>query len=379
VSAARAAAVALGGVLLTLCGLAFDTSALLVPGVAFTAVGALTPAAVWVVARGAGAVRLPGEPEVTEGEPFRSLVVIRSGPLGLYAELRDPLGGDPYPITMGPSLNGRTLRVEVTASFARRGRKQLPAPELRTVDPLGLAPATVAGGEGQELLVLPRIEPVRWREHGGSGRRLAHDRGTLADALTASEVDGLRPYRPGTPASRIHWPALARGAGLLERRMRAEHESRPLVVLDSRCAEEPERLDRAVRAAASLVVELARRGGCGLLCGDAGRPLEIDARLGGWPAALRRLALVAATQRPPALAARRRPGPLVYVAGELAGRLPAILQETGGVLVLPAEVTPPARWPVGLEVAGCLGYLVGGRGRRDGVGEQTGELAGAPS
>ena len=29
--------------------------------------------------------------------------------------------------------------------------------------------------------------------------------------------DLVRPYRVGTPASRIHWAALARGAGLLER------------------------------------------------------------------------------------------------------------------------------------------------------------------
>ena len=54
------------------------------------------------------------------------------------------------------------------------------------------------------------------------------------EPMGATEVDGLRPYRQGTPASRIHWPALARGAGLLERRLRADTDSRPLVVVDAR-------------------------------------------------------------------------------------------------------------------------------------------------
>lgn len=367
---ARAGAVALCGVLVTLCGFAFDTSPLLVPGVGFMAIGLLTPALVALASHGASLGRLPGESEVTEGQRFHSLILIRSGPLGIYAEMCDPLGGDPYPVTLGPSLRGREFRIEVMASFNRRGRKLLPAPRLRTVDPLGLAPMVVEGAEGQELLVLPRTEPVRWRSSGGAGRRLAPERGTLADAFAASEVDGLRPYRPGTPASRIHWPALARGAGLLERRMRAEHESRPLVVLDAR-GDDAQRLDLAVRAAASLVRELARRGGCGLLCGDSGRPLEIDARLGGWPAALRRLALVQPSLRPPPLAARRRPGPLLYVAGELKGRTPAILQETGGVLVLPADAPVPSRWPVSFEVAGCLGYVVGGRAHPEREEEST--------
>ena len=51
----------------------------------------------------------------------------------------------------------------------------------------------------------------------------------------------------------------------MERKLISEADSRPLVVLDPRAPESPEALDAAVRAAASLTVHFAKRGGCGLL------------------------------------------------------------------------------------------------------------------
>ncbi len=216
--------------------------------------------------------------------------------------------------------------------------------------------------------MLPRVSPVQWRARGGAGRRHAPERGVFADALAGSEIDGLRPYRPGTPASRIHWAALARGAGLLERRMRAEQDARPLVVLDARCgSEELERLDAAVRAAASLLLELARAGACGLLTAEAPRPLEVDRRLATWPAALAQLAVAAPTTRPPALAGRRQPSALFYVAASAVARPPQLLHETGGVLVLPADVPGPGRRPIVLEVSGCRGYALAARATRAAV------------
>jgi uncharacterized protein (DUF58 family) len=357
-AAPRALAVALGGIALLVVAFAFDTAPLFVPGVAFLAIGALTPLAVWASALGARTRRVPGEREVTEGVRFQTVVIVESGPCGLYgAHLLDPLCGAPVVVSVSPWGTGsREARVEIVASFARRGRKSLEAPALRITDPLGLAPVIKRGRDRLDVLVLPRIEPVAWSRQRAGGNRhlLAH--GLLADAFAASEVDGLRPYRPGTPASRIHWAALARGAGLLERRMRAEQESRPLVVLDSRCTEENlERLDMAVRAAASLVVDLARRGGCGLLTAEGGRALEIDSRLAGWPAARTRLALIAPTRRAPALAAHRRPGQIFYVAAEPLGRPPQILAETGGLVVLPAGLSPPEGSVAAFTVSGCVG------------------------
>src|SRR4029077_18048169 len=155
-----------------------------------------------------------------------------------------------------------------------------------------------------EILVLPRTERVHWlgrdlaRPDPNVGRGpteplVANEGGSRPERCAAAEVDGLRPYRQGTTASRIHWPALARGAGLLERRLQADGDSRPLVVLDARCYDGPaEYLDACVRAAASLVLELTRQGGCSLLLPGERRPIDLDRELSTWHAAHVKLAMV---------------------------------------------------------------------------------------
>ena len=94
---------------------------------------------------------------------------------------------------------------------------------------------------------------------------------------SAAELDleGLRPYRQGTPASRIHWPAVARSGEMLERRLSADGDTAPLVVLDASRTPTEEALDHAVRAAASLCLHLARRGGCALLLPGCGRAASL--------------------------------------------------------------------------------------------------------
>ena len=113
------------------------------------------------------------------------------------------------------------------------------------------------GAEVHEVLVLPRIEAVRAPSDGGEVAA-GHARAALI-AAAETEIDGLREHVEGSPASRIHWPSVARGAGLMERKLISETDSRPLVVLDPRAPASPEALDAAVRAAASLCVHFARR------------------------------------------------------------------------------------------------------------------------
>src|ERR1700733_8579028 len=160
-----------------------------------------------------------------------------------------------------------------------------------------------------------------WGARGvpGAGEKWRRAAGPASvEPLGATEVDGLRPYRPGTPASRIHWSALARGAGVLERRLQADTDSRPLVVVDARGSgppAPPEYLDAAVRAAASLVLELGKQVGCGLLLPGEHRPLEVEPDLAALPVAHARLALVAGG---PATPAPRPPQPARHPAA--AGR-----------------------------------------------------------
>jgi uncharacterized protein (DUF58 family) len=365
----RAVSIALTGVALTLIALMFATAPLLVPGVALTLIGLAAPAWVGLAARGASVHRDLKTGRVIEGDPLEATIEVRAPRLRLTAsEVIEPL--TPVAIALPAGAPSCSLRIEL--SFDRRGRHRIEPPSLRVRDPLEIAERVVAGADaGSELLVLPRTSPLS-RLQDGSGDRGSDVVGGRAQALAAVELDGLRPYRPGTSAARIHWPALARGAGLLERRLRAETESRPLVVLDARGAVAIEHLDAAVRAAASLVLTLAREGGCGLVLPGERRPTSVGPELSAWPAAHARLAVVQGGPQAPApalRAARARLGPVFYVAAQALDRLPAAahgIARGTAVLVFPTALARAAgagESPLraSFEVAGCFGYVIHAR------------------
>lgn len=375
----RAAAVALAGSLLTAVAFTFDSSPLFVPGAAFLLIGVLVPVWVSLSARGTSLARRLHADRVVEHEPLEATIEVRRGIFGLpSAELDDPLVGEPVALGRALSLTGggRSATVHVVARFPRRGPRVLAAPSLIVQDALGLARLTRLSTTGvQEILVLPRTERVRWGERGAGDRTSAITGAAAHDPLAAAEIDGLRPYRPGTPASRIHWPALARGAGLLERRLQADADTRPLVVLDARGSGPPDELDAAVRAAASLTLELARRGGCGLLLPGDRRPTAVGPELSGWPPAHARLARLEGgpDQRAPVLGPAIASRPVFYVAVAPLERLPAGLRagHRGSVIVVPRALGARIPGRRCLEVAGCCGFAVRGEGRS---GARAGKL-----
>jgi uncharacterized protein (DUF58 family) len=366
----RAAAVVVAGLALILVALLFDVAPLFVPGVAITLLGVVAPAWVAVAARGATIERKLDSERVIEDEPIEATIEVRRGPWGLPgAAVADPLAGEPVSLRGAMSLisGGSSASVRIVASFPRRGIRRVEPPTLIVSDALELARVEcLSTSPAQELLVLPRTERVKWVPGAGEKWRRATGAAPI-EPFGATEVDGLRPYRQGTPASRIHWPALARGAGLLERRLRADTETRPLVVVDDRSDGPPEHLDAAVRAAASLVLELGTRTGCGLLLPGEFRPLEVEPDLIAWPVAHARLALIEGGHtRAPGLAAGARSAQVLYVAATPHARLPAGLAGAGvraAILVIPKALATQPRHEASFEVAGCLGFVVGA-GRR---------------
>lgn len=360
-SAGARAAVKLGVALLVVAGV-FDVEALYVGGVAFLVLGVGCVAWVASGARGVSVSRTRVAARVVEDEPLPVTVELRSSRVALPScVVADPLLGEPVIVRGGR----RTASVAAQTSFARRGRRTLAPPSAIVRDPLGLAQRVIEGDRADEVLVLPRISPVR-AAGGGSGQRGTVTRRSRPGVAPAAEIDidGLRPHREGAPASRIHWAAFARTGVLLERRLRPEGDTRPLVLLDPR-HEEEDLLDAAVRAAASLCVHLAALGGCALLLPGERRPAPLEPGLSGWPHLHARLAVVDGQGTPTLSGLASRRGAIFYVGARAGGRIPPVLAHApaaGRILVVPGTLA--GRRP-SFEVAGCTGYdLAPDRARR---------------
>lgn len=358
----RPLATALLGVALSLAGAAFDTVSLYVPGLALLGIAIAAPAWVRLAAHGAAVERRAGPATVLEEQAYPLRLEVRSGVLPPPGgELIEPLLGWPV------SIAGRwSRRLRINVRFSRRGRRVLEPARLVIRDPLRLATREIEAQGGAEVLVLPRVEPVTapGGGDGGAGRQggAGLDAGVMGRRLDSSlaelEIDGLRAYRDGAPASRIHWPSVARRGEMLERRMVAELDSAPLIVMDPSGAADEEQLDMAVRAAASLCVHLGRLGGCSILLPDERRPTELGEDMGAWPSVHARLALVEAGGAPPAGCLGPRAGAVIWVTGADLRAAPRTLQRLPAAARLVVSPTPVPGMRAAFEVAGCTGCLL---------------------
>lgn len=331
------------GLALCLVASAFAATPLWIPGLALALIAALAMGWVWLAARGARVVRTLDRSRLPEDGDLRVTVRVIRGHVPVPgAELRASAGGPTLPVPRGSAGD-----VSAAIRMPRRGRHRLAPAVLELGDPFGLCRRTVAS-EADAVLVLPRLEPVELIELGGGAGHLPGAR--AGEVAGATEVDSLQPLRPGTPASRIHWPTVARTGILMERRLVAEAERLPLVVVDPRDPPNLDALDRAVRAAASLCVHLARGGGCGLLLPGDRCPVEIGGDLSGFPEAHVRLALLGPEAGEPVLSAAFGAGTLVWVSAAVA--------PMWGAAPVHYAVSPHAQpqWPLGFTVAGCRGY-----------------------
>jgi uncharacterized protein (DUF58 family) len=282
----RAPGVAALGISLCLLAGAFGVRALFVPGVGLAALAIGAEIVVRIAAWRVQITREPRAASVEEGASLLLTVRVRAGPL--------PFGGGEVRSWPGAPLKPlrwvRRAPIDFAVRPPRRGLHLVGPSIVSFRDPFGICTRSVQS-EPCELFVLPRVVSIR-REQLARFTGLGHNMPARPGDGTGSDVDGLRPYRQGAPASLIHWPTVARTGILLERRLRDEDEARPLVVLDAGHPSSCEALDKAVRAAASLCVGLARLGGCSLLLPGAERAVRIGPDLDAWPVLHARLALV---------------------------------------------------------------------------------------
>ena len=341
----RAFGAAVLGVLIAVAAAAFDAPSLYVPGIGLFLLGA--GAGVWVAAaaQGAGVQREPGPPVIEEDQPYPVRLWL---PRGLVR----PPGGELWEPLLGRTirLRARTRRrIRVDVRFARRGRRHLAPARLTIADPLGLARRELES-DPADVLVLPRVEPVP-AAGAGTTDGLSGEAARMAVHAAELELDSLRPYRPGTPASRIHWPTFARHGEMMERRLIADVDLRPLVVVDPRRPSSEEALDRAVRAAASLTVHLAKAGGCSLLLPGDRRSTDVEPDLRAWPPLHARLALLEPEDGAPAVARVERAGAVFWVTA--GGSNPPGLSRAAAAVRYLVTPSSPGDARVEFTVAGC--------------------------
>ncbi len=343
------------GAAMTATAALFGSPSLYIPGIALMllALGAV----VWVAgaASGASLARRTGPPTVEEEHQWTVEVSAESGLLPAPGgELVEPLLRGSLPMAGHKS---RRMRVAVT--FERRGRRRLEPAVLVIRDPLGLLERRLETPAVDEVLVLPRVEPVVAGGRGAGASVESATGGRPAEVAAEIEMESLRPYREGAPASRIHWPTVARVGTLMERRLLADSDAQPLVVVDPTQPASEDALDMAVRAAASLCVHLARIGGCSLLLPGDRRAAELAPDLGGWPGLHARLALVEPAMGAPAARLQARRGAVFWVTARRG--LPRGLERIHAERYL---VSPNVmRGEAAFTVAGC-GATPLGRGAR---------------
>ena len=162
----------------------------------------------------------------------------------------------------------------------RRGPWRLEPSRLRLRDGFGIVDWPLVVGRPEPLLILPAPDlrvPIPPRP----------------DARAADpDLDGLEPYVPGTPIGRVHWPALARGAGLQQRRLTAPAAGLPRVVVDTADTSDSGAVDWAARTAAGAILRLAGTGGCRVLLPGDQVATTVTDPTAAWPGVHRRLALL---------------------------------------------------------------------------------------
>ena len=181
-----------------------------------------------------------------------------------------------------PASQSRKTTYRVT--LPRRGKYRFGPLKAFTRFPLGLVKATARFRQYERVVAFPRLGRLapQWTkllESDRYGRHQVHSRQGPIDG----DYYGLREWRPGDSKRWIHWRMTAKLGKLAVRQFEQQQNRDLALVLDLWLPNEPTdedigRVEFAVSFAATLVDELARRGGSQLMIASAG------SRTGCWSA-----------------------------------------------------------------------------------------------
>jgi uncharacterized protein (DUF58 family) len=180
------------------------------------------------------------------------------------------------------------------AAFSARGVHQLDPFRVARLLPLGLSQGRPLSTSGAQLVVVPRVARVTSlrtaenRRHQPGGVSRASRTGDATDLL------GIRPYRPGDPMRDLHARSWARHGAPMVREYQEEFFTRIGVVVDSDASAGTARVEAALSLAAGVVAHLCRGEAIVdvLLTQDHAEKLSLGRSLGSLEHALDVLAAV---------------------------------------------------------------------------------------
>lgn len=141
----------------------------------------------------------------------------------------------------------------------RRGCHPLSPPRLATGFPFGLHRASRPCEVAESLLVWPRTVDLDDVPRT-SAAAAALDAAPATRSGDAGDVSGTRPFRPGDPLRRVHWPLTARGGGMVVKERDEDVLPRVRITVSPRLlAGRADDLETAIRVAASVAVVHHRR------------------------------------------------------------------------------------------------------------------------
>jgi uncharacterized protein (DUF58 family) len=157
-----------------------------------------------------------------------------------------------------PSLTpGARRRVFARARFSARGAHHLDPFRVAPLVPLGLAQGSAISTQGASFLVVPRVARVT---QVTTPRNRRHQPGGIAGASRtgdASDLAGVRPYRPGDPLRDLHARSWARLGAPMVRQYQEEYFTRIGVVVDTDAfAKTPAHLEAALSLSAGIIARL---------------------------------------------------------------------------------------------------------------------------
>jgi uncharacterized protein (DUF58 family) len=220
-------------------------------------------------------------------------------------------------------LPGGVARATTLARFVARGEHHLDPFRAVAVVPLGLSQGAPLRTAGARFVVVPKVArvvslttPVN-RRHQPGGVAQASRTGDATDLL------GVRPYRPGDPVRDLHARSWARHGSPMVREYQEEYFTRIGVVVDTDAGvATPAHVEGALSLAAGVVASLCRGEALVdvLVTGDQVERMSLGRSLGSLDQALDVLAAVKA-----------KPG---FAANAMLGRLSPHLERLSSVVLV---------------------------------------------